>query len=117
MLTKTENRIMSAISDLCREKPSVLISPSDLIKIADAKGLTQDKLDCTLGDLASDGYFDLVFSDRRGEKVYCIILTEKGRGYTRSVKQMKRNLLFKIGLSAALAVFSFLIGLILKCVF
>ena len=46
-----------------------------------------------------------------------ITLTEKGKGYIRSVKEFRRNLLFRLCLSAALAVFSFVIGLILKAVF
>lgn len=117
MLTATENKILSCINKLCEDRESVLVSPTDIIKISGVKEVTTEKLDKILTELNMDGYFDLIFSDRRGEKIYCITLSEKGKGYFRSVKVLKRNVLFRIGLTSALAVLSFLIGLILKRIF
>ena len=117
MLTKTEKKLMLAIHSLGMDKSGFLVSPIDLMKIAKVKDVSAEELDKTLNDLSYDGYFDLVLSDRHGEKVYCISLLEKGKGYLRSVKISRRNILFRICLSASLALFSFLIGVILKKVF
>ncbi len=117
MLNSRENKVMSLVYSASVNKNSLLISPTDLIKNLKIKDFTEEKLDKTVNDLALDGYFDLVYSDRRGERIYCITLSDKGRAFGRNAKVMRRNLLFRIGLSAALAVFSFIIGLILKAIF
>lgn len=116
MLTKKENRVMSAILKASRGRESLLIAAQDIVMSVGGV-LTVTDTEKTIESLSESGYFDYVLSDRRGEKVYCITLTEKGKGYLRSVKEFKRNLLFRLCLSAALAVFSFIIGLILKAVF
>ena len=117
MLNKEENLVMAVIAKECSKKESLLISPNDLKSLVGGADFTLDKLDKIISDLYTDGYFDLVLSERRGEKVYCIILTEKGKGYFRNKKLMKRNLIYRIGLSAALALFSFIIGMILRAIF
>lgn len=117
MLTKTENKVMKVVYDECIKRSALLITPSDLIKAVGEKDVTQSALEKILTDLNLDGYFDLVYSDRRGETVYCIALTEKGKGYARNRKVFKRNLLFRVGLTVALAFLSFIIGLILKAIF
>ncbi len=117
MLSSRENKVMALLHTISGNKSAILISPTDLIKNLKVKNLTEEKLDKTLGDLALDGYFDLVYSDRRGERIYCITLLDKGKAFGRSTKVMKRNLVFRIILSAILAVFSFVIGLVLKAIF
>lgn len=116
MLTRAENRVMGAIYSAAKGK-AALISPADIIRLAGAEGLTLKTVDETVKNLAYDGYFDLVYSDRKGETVYCVTLTEKGKGFPRSGKMFIRTLLFKVGLTACLAVFSFLLGLLLKAIF
>lgn len=117
MLSKTENKVMSVLYTECKDRAALLISPTDLMKITGEKGLTQSKLDKIINDLNMDGYFDLVYSDRRGERVYCITLTERGKGYLRGQKVMRRNLIFRLFLTVGLALLSFIIGLILKALF
>ena len=117
MLTKTENKVMRVIYSECKKKGALLITPTDLIKLTGNGGLTYTSLEKIMKDLYMDGYFDLVYSDRKGETVYCVTLTEKGKGYLRKITVMKRNLLFRLGLSAVLALFSFLIGILLKAIF
>lgn len=116
MLSKTENRVMAAIYAQCRDKKSLLISPADLLQLAGGN-ITLTEVEKIVADLATDGYFDLVYSDRHGETVYCLTLLERGMAYQREILQRRRNVIFRIGLSVALAVFSFIIGLILKAVF
>ncbi len=117
MLNRSEKKVMDALFNECSEKGATLVSPSDLYAIVGSENLSVKDVDEIVNALHLDGYFDLVYSDRHGESIYCITLTEKGKGFARSNKIMKRNLLFRIGLSATLAVFSFLIGLILKAIF
>ncbi len=116
MLSKAETRVMGALYEECKDKRAVLISPADLIKKTGGEQ-TLSGVEKIVSDLASDGYFDLVYSDRKGETVYCVSLTEKGKGFPRSVKLMRRNLIFRLGLTVALAALSFLVGLILKAIF
>lgn len=117
MLTKTENKIMNYLFEVCKDKTSVLISPADLLAIVKEERFTLIDLENTVKDLSLDGYFDLIYSDRRGEPVYCITLLEKGKGFSRSKKVMRRNLAFRLGLTVSLAFLSFIIGLILKAIF
>lgn len=117
MLNKTERKILNSLNETCGAKQTFLVSPIDLIKISSVKELNTEKLDRVLTELYMDGYFDLIVTDRHGEKVYCITLTEKAKGYARSVKVFKRNIIFRVCLTTALAVFSFLIGVILKRIF
>lgn len=117
MLSKTESKVMAILYNYCKEKNSILISPTDIIRQVDEKDFASAKLDKIMNDLSMDGYFDLVYSDRHGQTIYCITLLEKGKAYSRSKKVQRRNILFRIGLSLGLAIFSFIIGLILKAIF
>ena len=117
MLSKTENKVMLAVYGVCLERATQLISPVDLIRLSGVQGLTQNKLERIMEDLSSDGYFDLIYSDRRGERIYCVTLTDKGKGYSREKKVRKRYVLMRLCLTVSLAILSFIIGLILKAIF
>ena len=117
MLSKIENKVMSIIFKECSKRSSLLITPSDLISMSGDKSITLKGIDKILTDLNTDGYFDLVYSDRHGQTVYCIALTDKGKGFERNRKVFRRNVAFRVGLTVALAFLSFIIGLILKAIF
>ncbi len=117
MLSKLENKVMLAVLSQCNEKQAMLISPTDLINLIGQAGLSEKQLDEITSALSLDGYFDLVYSNRHGERIYCITLLDKGKAFVRSERVKKRNLLFRIGFTAVLAIFSFLIGVILKAIF
>lgn len=117
MLSRTENRVMSVILDECKGKDSFLISPVDFLQLLCVKGMTHLELEKVLEGLCQDGYLDLVYSDRHGERVYCIALLQKGRGYKRNGEQIKRNLIYKLAVTVVFAVLSFVIGIILKAIF
>ena len=117
MLSKAENKVMRALTKMRKEKNSLLVSPLDLLVILGDKEFNQTYLEKIIQDLCSDGYFDLVYSDRRGEKVYCITFLQKGQAYNRNQLIIRRNLAFRLGLSVVLAIVSFLIGLVLKAIF
>ncbi len=117
MLSKLENKVMYAIYNKCRNKSSVLINKSSLIRLAGEGEKAEQKLDEIVKDLYTDGYFDLVYTERQGEKVYCITLTEKGKGFPRVAKVVRRTLAFKLVVTVGFAVLSFVLGLILKAIF
>ena len=117
MLSKIENKVMMVLLKECKDKKALLISPIDLINIIGDKTITQTKLEKVINDLFMDGYFDLIYSDRRGEHVYCITLTERGKGFMRGQKVLRRNLFFRLLITIGFAFLSFIIGLILRAIF
>ena len=117
MLERLEKKVMLTLCNELKDKDAILISPIDLLKIVGAENLSISRLERIVGDLSTDGYFDLVYSDRRGETIYCISILEKGKGYLRSEKQRKRNLLARLFFTIGFAIVSFLVGLILKKIF
>lgn len=117
MLNKLESKVMGALFLECENKKTILITPIDLMRIIGDKALTEGVVDKIVSDLSSDGYLDLIYSDRHGEKVYCVTLTEKGKGFLRGKKVMKRTLFFRFMVTVVLAVVSFVIGLVLKAIF
>ena len=117
MLSKKEKKVMSAIYQLASNKEALLITPTDVRSIVGVEVVKKQEVESIVNDLKGDGYFDLIYSDRHGETVYCISLTAKGRGFLRESKLVKRNLLFRLFVTVALAVVSFIVGLILRAVF
>ena len=117
MLSRTENRVMTVILREGVDRQSFLISPADFIRLVAVKDLTHAELEKILDGLSQDGYLDVVYSDRHGERVYCIALLPKGKGYKRNSEQIKRSLLIKLVITVSFALLSFIIGIILKAIF
>ena len=117
MLENVKKKILTFLTKLCKERQSVLISPTDLLNNLNANGLGQESLEKKVVELSNEGYFDLVYSDRRGEKVYCITLLEKGKSYFRKERIERQNLVKRFFLTIGFAVLSFLVGVILKKIF
>ena len=117
MLERLEKKVLSTIICELKGKDAILIRPLDLIKMVNEEALSLSRLEKIVSDLSTDGYFDLIYSDRRGEIVYCISVLERGKGFLRSEKQRKRNLLARLFLTVTFAFISFLVGVILKKIF
>ncbi|PWM71807.1 MAG: hypothetical protein DBX59_07945 [Bacillota bacterium] len=118
MLTKNEDKIMNAIYGACTGKTCCLLSPDDILSMAGVRGAVgYGALDKILQALEYDDYFELILSDRRGEKVYCITLKERGLSYRRQKVMAKRNLGYRLAVTVAFAFLSFLLGLLLKAIF
>lgn len=115
MLTKKEKRVMKVLFLRCSEKQSALVSPQSIKNHCEDLSLTE--IENIVKALSQDGYYDLIYSKRQGEKVYCISFSEKGKGFLRSEKLIKRNLAYRIMLTFAFAFLSFVIGLVLKAIF
>lgn len=77
MLTKSEAAVMNEVYSRCKGKSSVLVCPTDLLNGIKGKRINSSRLEKTLIALSQDGYLDMIYSDRHGETVYCLSLTEK----------------------------------------
>ncbi len=118
MLNRQENEVMRAVYELCGGRESCLVSPYDILSVLPAKRrYTADKVDSILHSLELDDYFELLESDRKGEKVYVVTLRPNGLAYRRGSVQMRRTIAFRVALSVGGAVLTFLVGLILRSVF
>ncbi len=117
MLSRKESKVMKVLYKESSGRASILISPIDLVKMLGEESIDLSQIEKIIDELCMDGYFDLVHSDRHGQKVYCISLTFKGKNFMRDQKLLKRNLIFRLTLSIIFAFISFLIGLILKKIF
>ena len=118
MLNKQENEVMSAVYDMGDGKDSCLVSPMEIVSLLPAKRkYTPQKVEQILRSLELDDYFDLIASDRKGEKMYVITLHPNGVAYKRTALQVRRNVTFKIVLSVAGAEITFVVGILLKMIF
>lgn len=106
---------MSAIYSLCDGTEGCLVSPMEIKSvISHNKNLNDEELDSILNALKVDGYFDLIYSERKGEKMYVINLRESGFAWKRTSKQRQRDVSFRIFLAFLGALATFIFGLILK---
>ena len=118
MLSKTENQVMAAVYSLCDGTGGCLASPLDILSVMPAKRRPDsDELEDILTALQCNGYFDLIRSERKGERMYVINLKENGFAYKRVSKQKQRDVSFKIFLAFLGAIATFVFGLILKGLF
>ena len=118
MLTRRENEVMNAVYSLCHEKGICLVSPTELLAMLPArKKITLERLEDLLNQLAFDQYFELLSSERKGEKMYVISLRTNGYAYKRCSLQQKRNIAMKMLWAITSAVVAFLVGLLLRRIF
>ena len=97
MLNRQENEVMNAVYSLCHEKGICLVSPTELMAMLPTrKKMTLEKLEDLLNQLALDQYFELLSSERKGEKMYVISLRANGYAYKRCSLQQKRNIAVKM---------------------
>ena len=118
MLNKRETEIMNTVYELCHEKGVCLVSPTELLSmLPQEKNYTEERLEGILNELALDDYFELLSSERKGEKMYVISLRANGYAFKRCFAQMRRDAMAKIFWAITSAVLAFLVGLVLKRIF
>ncbi len=109
---------MTAIYSLCDGTESCLVSPADILAIMPAKRrVDYDELEAILNTLRCNGFFDLIYSERKGERMYVINLKDSGFAWKRTSKQKQRDISYKIFLAFLGAIATFVFGLILKGLF
>ncbi len=118
MLNRLETEIMNQVYALSHEKGVCLISPAELISmLSPKKEYTEEQVDKVLSELSFDGYFELLSSERKGEKMYVISLKPCGYAFKRTYAQMRRDAVVKIFWAVTSAVVAFLVGIVLKRIF
>ena len=118
MLNRQESEVMRAVYEMCDGKGSCLVSPLEIMSILpEKKKYTPERVDKILRSLELDDYFDIIDSDRKGEKMYVITLHPNGEAFPRTQLQVRRSIAFKIGLSVGGAIVTFLVGLLLDSIF
>ena len=118
MLNKRETEVMSAVYELCHDKGVCLIAPTELLSLLPKrKKYTEESLDNVLKALSMDDYFELLSSERKGEKMYVISLRANGYAYKRCSLQEKRKIAVKLLWAVTSAVVAFLVGLLLRRIF
>lgn len=118
MLSKKENDVMSAVYCLCDGTDGCLVSQGDILSVTSKKNhLSPEELDDILNALHCGGYFDIINSERKGEKMYVISLKENGFAFKRAASQRRRDITFRIFLAFLGAFATFIFGIILRSVF
>ena len=114
-LSKRENAVMGAVFRLSEGKERFLVAPYELLSHLPARmNFDEGKLQATLRSLEMDGYFELVESERKGERVLVFIMHDLGRAYQRSDAQRRRRVCYKIVVTLLCGVLSALVGLLVK---
>jgi hypothetical protein len=118
MLSKRETEVMNAVYALCHGKGVCLVAPTELLSLLPTrKNYDERTLEEILNGLALDDYFQLLSSDRKGEKMYVISLRANGYAYKRCHQQQKRDLTMRLLWAVVSAVVAFFVGVILKRIF
>ena len=117
-MNRCENDVMSAVYCLCDGTDGCLISPLDIMSILPVgRKYSVQRLDDALYALQTDGYLDVISSERKGEKMYVISLKESGLAYKRNQRQKRMDVINKIALAFVGAFATFIFVLILKAIF
>ena len=118
MLTLSEKLVMEFLFSKCQNNGNCLTSLQEIIiSLSQKKKFTESKLKDILFSLQQEDYFDIIYSDRRGESVMVITLHAKGKGYPREKIQNNRQLKYKIIFAFLGAILSFIVGKILYLIF
>lgn len=119
MLNRRESEVMGAVYYLCEGSGgSCLASPGEILRLLPTREkYTEEKLEKILKELELDDYFELLSSDRKGEKMYVITLRAAGYAFKRERAKFKRDAAYKIGWAILSAVLAFLVGVILRSIF
>lgn len=119
MLNRREKIVMQYLFDTCNANSGkCLVSAQDISTSIYSKiDLNEFEIDEIIKNLILDGYVDVIYSDKKGKKIYCVTLTEQGQGFARQKRNSKINASVLIARTVLLAILSFVVGLILKAIF
>ena len=118
MLDKKEKLVMLYLSEVCKTKRAHLILSTDIAQFVSKKYIISlTELDDIMIALEKDNYIDFVVSDGKKGYYYCVTLLNKGLTFKKDLKKEKKALLMLVVRTLALAVLSFVVGLLLKAIF
>ena len=119
MLNRKEKIIMQYLFDTCMSNDNkCLLSAKDIsVAVYSKVDMTEYEVDEIIKNLSLDEYIDVIYSDKKGQTVYCISLDEKGKAFAREKHNNKVTINMLILRTVLLAILSFVVGLILKAIF
>lgn len=119
MINRTQKAIMSAIYAKAADKNGTcLIRPVELLEsIPYTVRFKRSDLPAYLRSLEMDDYFEMIETDKKGDKYYCFTLHQNGYSVITQIKNERRAIMFKIILTVCGALLSFIIGLLLRNLF
>lgn len=115
MLNKKSKVLMKSVYQKAVEKDGTcLISQNDLLgTLPYTMQFKKSDLGICLKALVSEGYVELITTEKKGEDYYCITLQKLGYDFAYQMAKEKRQIKFKIALTVCGAIGSFIIGRIL----
>ena len=109
---------MKRVRALSDDRGVCLATPKELLDgLPPRERWTEEGLRKTLTDLKMDAYFDLLYTERKGECTYVITLREAGQAFERNALQRRRGYAVKLFWAVFSAVIAFVVGWILKFIF
>lgn len=119
MLNRKTKALMLAVYNRAVVKDGVcIVRPIDLLQdIPYAKEFERDELEPAMRALESEGYFEMVETEKKGERYYCITLQQASVDFARQIASEKRAIKFKIILSIAGVIGTFILTRIVAAIF
>ena len=106
---------MGVIFQLSEGKERFLASPYELLALLPPRlNFDEEKLIRTLRSLELDGYFELIESERKGERVFVVIMHDAGLSFKRSDALRRRRMYYKIAVTLLCGALSALVGILVK---
>lgn len=118
MLDRKEKIVMALLFEKCGAKPCLISSSSIIESLGEKKYvISLSELEQIMNSLAKDGMIDYVESESKNGLVYCVSLKSKGALFKKDQQKQRRHASWVILRTALLAIFSFVIGLLLRAIF
>ena len=119
MLTKKTKALMEVVYNKAIIKDGVcLVSYLDLLKdIPYSMEFSQEDLEPSMKSLANEGYFEMIETEKHGDKYYCITLQQAGYDFSRQIAAEQRQIKMKIILTVSGVIASFILSRVLAAIF
>ncbi len=116
-LSKRENAVMGAVFRLSGGKERFLVSAYEILALLPARtSFDEERVESVLRALELDGYFELIESERKGERVFVVHMKEQGLASRRTGAVRKRRLAFKLLVTLVCGILSALVGILVKSI-
>lgn len=118
MLNRKTKALLRAIYDRAIHKDGVcIVKPVDLLQDIPYKvRFDRQDFEPSMKALETEGYFEAVETEKKGELYYCITLLQGGYDFSRQIASEKRAIKFKIVLTVAGVIGSLILTRIISAI-
>lgn len=119
MLNKKTKALMKVIYTKAIEKEGVcLVNQVELLAAIPYKmEFHYTELDPAMKSLSNEGYFEVIETQKHGDKYYCITLQQAGYDFSRQIASEKRAIQLKIILTVGGVIAAFFLKRIIEAIF